>query len=143
MLHNRRRRHSKSRQAWEDLSRVDFQREILRAIGKVRVAQEILSALIVLQDNSIEELLQDRADALGSSVTRAELEVMSRFVRGESTETIAEERGLSERTVSNQLSTGCHKLGFGDRRELKGWGDAVSRFVLAQRDEPQISNKPD
>ena len=58
-------------------------------------------------------------------------------------EAIAEERGLSERTISNQLSTGCHKLGFGDRRELKGWGAAVSGFVLTQRDESQVNSKPE
>lgn len=30
------------------------------------------------------------------------------------------------------MSTGCHKLGSGDRRELKGWGTAVSRSILTQ-----------
>ena len=115
----------------EDPSRVEFQREIHRAIAKVRVAQEILSGLIVPDDESMEELLQDRAAALGGRLTRTELEVMSRFIKGQSPEAIAAERGLSERTISNQLSTGSQKLGFGDRRELKGWGAAVSRFILA------------
>ena len=119
-----------------------FQREIRRAMAKVRVAQEILSSLIVPHDNSIEDLLQDRAAALGNRLTRTELEVMSRFIKGQSSEAIAEERGLSERTISNQLGTGCHKLGFGDRRELKGWGAAVSRLVLAQPDESE-NNKPE
>ena len=116
----------------EDPSRVEFQREIHRAIAKVRVAQEILSGLIVPDDESIEELLQDRAATLGGRLTRTELEVMSRFIKGQSPEAIAAERGLSERTISNQLSTGSQKLGFGDRRELKGWDAAVSRFILAQ-----------
>jgi DNA-binding CsgD family transcriptional regulator len=81
-------------------------------------------------------------DADGNRLTRTELEVISRFIKGQSSEAIAEERGLSERNISNQLGTGCHKLGFGDRRELRGWGTAVSRFVLAQPDESQI-NKPE
>lgn len=122
---------------------MEFQGEIRRAIAKVRVAQEILSGLIEPHDDSMEDLMQERAEALGSRLTRTELEVMSRFIRGESSEEIAKERGLSERTISNQLSTGCHKLGFSDRRELKGWGDAVSRFVLAQGDEHQASNRPE
>ena len=119
----------------EDCSRVDIQAEIRRAIAKVRVAQEILTGLMVPDDSSIQGLLQDRAAALGSRLTGSELEVMSKFIKfikGQSPEAIAEERGLSERTISNQLSTGCHKLGFGDRRELKGWGAAVSRFILTQ-----------
>ena len=109
-----------------------FQREIRRAIVKVREAQEILSGLMVSQDDSIEELLQDRADAQGSRLTITELEVTSRFIEGQSPEMIAEQRGLSERTISNQLRTGCHKLGFSDRRELKGWAAAVNRFILTQ-----------
>lgn len=112
---------------------MESQTEIRRAIAKIRVAQEILSGLVVSHDTSLEDLLQDRAEALGGGLTRTELEVMSMFIRGRSPEAIAEERGLSERTISNQLSTGCHKLGFSDRRELKGWGTAVSRFVLAQQ----------
>ena len=37
------------------------------------------------------------------------------------------------------MSTGCHKLGFGDRREreLKGWGIAVSRFILTEPPKDQ------
>jgi DNA-binding CsgD family transcriptional regulator len=76
--------------------------------------------------------LQDRAKALGGNLTRTELEVISKFIEGRSPETIAEERGLSERTISNQLRTGCHKLGFSDRRELKGWAIAVTGFLLTQ-----------
>ena len=113
-------------------SDVDIQREIRRAMAKVQEAQEILSRLIVPDENSIEELLRNRADALGNKLTKTELEVMSKFIEGQSPKTIAEEKGLSERTISNQLRTGCHKLGFGDRRELKGWGAAVSRFLLTQ-----------
>ena len=76
--------------------------------------------------------MQDRADALGSRLTRTELEVTSKFIEGQSPETIAGERGLSERTISNQLRTGCHKLGFRDRRELKGWAAAISSFLPTQ-----------
>ena len=136
MVHNRERWHDKPCEVLEDSERMEYQREIRRAIAKVRAAQEILSSLIVPHDNSMEEMLQDRAAALASRLTHTELEVMFKFLNGQSPEEIAEERGLSERTVSNQLSTGCRKLGFGDRRELKGWGTAVSRFILTQPPQP-------
>ena len=132
MVHNRQRWNEKPRDVLEDSNSMGFQREIRRAIAKVREAQEILSGLMVSQDDSIEELLKDRADAHGSKLTRTELEVVSIFIEGRSPETIAEERGLSERTISNQLRTGCHKLGFSDRRELKGWAAAVNGFLLTQ-----------
>ena len=131
-MHNRQRWYDKPRKVLEDSCGVGFQREIRRAIAKVREAQEILSSLMVSDDNSIEELLRDRADALGNKLTRTELEVISIFIEGRSPETIAVERGLSERTISNQLRTGCHKLGFSDRREMKGWAIAVSGFLLTQ-----------
>ena len=131
-MHNRGQWYHKPRQVLEDSSGVDIQKEIRRTIAKLREAQEILSGLMVSQDNSIEELLQDRANALGGNLTRTELEVISIFIEGRSTESIAADRGLSERTISNQLRTGCHKLGFSDRRELKGWAGAVSGFLLTQ-----------
>lgn len=120
------------REVPDNSSYVDMQREIRRAVGKVREVHEILSGLVVSHDNSIQELLSERADALGSKLTRTELQVISLFVDGQSPETIAEEKGLSERTISNQLRTGCHKLGFSDRRELKGWAVAVRSLVRAQ-----------
>ena len=132
MVHNRRQWYHKPRQVLEDSSGVDIQKEIRRTIAKLREAQEILSGLMVSQDNSIEELLQDRANALGGNLTRTELEVISIFIEGRSTESIAADRGLSERTISNQLRTGCHKLGFSDRREMKGWGTAVNWFIINQ-----------
>ena len=133
MVHNRQRRHDRPRQVLEDSHGVCIKREIRRAIVRVREAHEILSSLIVSHDSSFEELLQDRADALGSRLTRTELEVTSKFIEGQSPETIAGERGLSERTISNQLRTGCHKLGFRDRRELKGWAAAISSFLPTQQ----------
>ena len=114
---------------------MDIQREVRRALAKVQEAQEILSGLIEPDESSIEELLLDRADELGSRLTRTELEVMSKFVEGQSPETIAEEKGLSERTIGNQLRAGCHKLGFRDRREMKGWIAAVRQFRLTQPPE--------
>ena len=119
----------------EDSGGVDRQREIRRAMAKIGEAQEILSSLVTSHENSIEELLLDRADALGSKLTKTELEVMSKFIQGQSAQTIAEEKGLSARTTSNQLGTGCRKLGFSDRREMKGWIAAVSQFRLTQPPE--------
>ncbi len=104
-------------------------------MARIRAAHEILAKLTVTQDDSIRELLRGRAESLGTRLTEAELEVMSRFVVGQSPDSIAEERQLTERTISNQLRTGFHKLGFSDRRELKGWGTAVSGFILAEPPE--------
>ena len=132
MVHNIQRWHDKRREVLEDAICLEFQREIRRAIAKVREAHEILSSVMISQDNSIQELLQDRANALGGNLTRTELEVISIFIEGRSTESIAADRGLSERTISNQLRTGCHKLGFSDRREMKGWGTAVNWFIINQ-----------
>ena len=132
MVHNKRRWDDKPSEELEESKGVEHEGEIRRAIAKLRVAQEILSGLIAPHDKWMEELLQDRAAALGSRLTRTELEVMSKFIKGQTPEAIAEERGLSERTISNQLSTGSHKLGFGDRREMKGWGAAVNKLILTQ-----------
>ncbi len=115
----------------------DDQKQIRRALAKLWEAQEILSGLIVSHEISIEDLLQERAQALGGRLTRAELEVISKFVAGRSAKAIAEERGLSERTVNNQLRTGCHKLGFGDRREMKGWAVAARQFLLTKPPETE------
>ena len=111
---------------------LDIQKELHRAIATLQLAQEILARLTVSQDSSIRLVLRARAEALGNRLTETELEVITGFIEGQSPETIAGRRGLSERTISNQLRTGCHKLGFSDRRELKGWGSAVSGFLVTR-----------
>lgn len=116
-------------------SDAETRREIRRAIAKIRVAHEILVGLGLTSDDSVPDLLRSRAEALGNRLTDTELEVMAGFISGQSPESIAEERGLSGRTISNQLRTGCHKLGFSDRRELKGWGTAVRGFNIAESSE--------
>ena len=118
----------------EDAEALDIQDEIRRAIEIIRLAQEILARLVMSDDDSthtFQILLGARAAAQGNRLTEAELEVVSRFIEGQSPAEIAEQRGLVERTISNQLRSGCHKLGFSDRRELKGWSVAVNEFVLA------------
>ncbi len=119
----------------EEESSVDSQRQIRRAIAKIRVAHEILAGLDTSSDESIVDLIRSRAEALGNRLTDTELEVVAGFIAGQSPKSIAEERGLSERTISNQLRTGCHKLGFGDRRELNGWGTAIRGFSISQPEE--------
>ena len=101
----------------EDTVGLDVQEEIRRALSAIQLAQEILATLAVTNDGSMQVLLRERALALGNRLTGAELAVISKYVVGESPEAIAEERGLSARTISNQISSGCHKLGFRDRRE--------------------------
>ena len=103
----------------------DAQEEIRRAISALRLAEEILSRLVVTGSDSTEALLRERAEALGNRLTPSELEVITEYLEGNSPEAIAEERGLSSRTISNQIRTGCHKLGFSDRRELRGWSAAA------------------
>ena len=110
----------------------DAQEEILRAISALRLAQEILSRLVVTGSDSMGALLQARAEALGNRLTRSELAVITEYVEGNSPEAIAEDRGLSSRTISNQIRSGCHKLGFSDRRELRGWSVAV-RWSMVKR----------
>lgn len=103
----------------------DAQEEIRRAISALRMAQEILSRLVVTGSDSMGVLLEERAEALGNRLTHSELAVLTEYVKGNSPEAIAKERGLSSRTISNQIRSGCHKLGFSDRRELRGWSVAV------------------
>ena len=114
---------------------MDTQEEISRAMARIRVAHEILARLIETDDGSIREILRGRAESLGVQLTVSELEVMSKFVGGESPGSIGQERGLTSKTISNQIRSGYQKLGFTDRRELKGWGVAVRGFILAQPPE--------
>ncbi len=116
----------------EDSGGPDIQREIRRAISAIQLAQEILVGLSASDDGSTQTLLRERSSALGTWLTRSELEVISRFLEGQLPEEIAEERGLSERTIGNQIRSGCRKLGFGDRRELKGWWAAASGYILTR-----------
>ena len=114
----------------EDTGRPETQREIRRAISALRLAQEILSGLAGSDEDATRALLRERASALGSPLTRAELDAVSRFLEGEAPEEIAAGRDLSARTVSNQIRSGCRRLGFSDRRELRGWWSAASGYIL-------------
>ena len=66
-------------------------------------------------------LLKNRAERLGSRLTDAETVVLTRYAEGETVGSIAESRGITKRTVENQLSAATRKLGFSDRRELRGY----------------------
>ena len=98
---------------------------------RIRAAHEILAGLVESDDDSVKELLRGRAESLGARLTETELEVMLLFIGGRSPGSIAGERGLTEKTIGNQIRTGYQKLGFSDRRELKGWGTAISWFIVA------------
>ena len=119
----------------EDAKATDIRGQIHQAILALQVAQEILAGLTLSEESSIQPLLRERASALGAWLTRAELDAISRYVDGQSPAEIAEERGLSERTISNQIRAGCRKLGFDDRRELKGWSVAARGFILTEPPE--------
>ena len=111
---------------------MDCEGEIRRAIATLNLARDILVGLTTPCDISIMGLLRDRAKACGNRLTEAEMGVVLEFIEGRSPKEIAEKKKLSEITVSNQLRAGCHKLGFKDRRELRGWGTAVSGFMLTR-----------
>ena len=114
----------------EDSGRPEVQREIRRAISALQLAQEILSGLAGSDEDATRALLRERASALGSWLTRAEMDAVSRFLEGETPGEITAGRDLSARTVSNQIRSGCRKLGFSDRRELRGWWAAASGYIL-------------
>ena len=128
-------RHSEVMAKLENLGRQEVRQEIRRAIAALQLAQEILTGLAGADGGRTTGLLRERASALGTGLTRAELDSVSRFLEGQPPEDIAEERGLSSRTVSNQIRSGCRKLEFGDRRELKGWWAAARGFILTKPPE--------
>ena len=115
----------------EDTYRRNVEEEIRRAMSAIQLAQEILARLATT-DGSMQRLLQERAEALGSRLTTMEMSAVVEYLEGESPEAIAEARGLSVRTISNQIGAGCHKLGFRDRREMRGWSAAVRGFIFTQ-----------
>ena len=64
-----------------------------------------------------------------TGLTQAELDVISQVVGGRSPGSIAEGRGLTEKTISSQPRIGCHRLGFRNRREVRlGHGGYGSQF---------------
>ena len=73
-------------------------------------------------------LLESRAERLGSRLTDAETEVLTRYAEGETVDSIAESRRISKRTAENQLGAATRKLGFADRRELRGYIKGVSEW---------------
>ena len=119
----------------ENYDSPDVQHEIRRAISALRLAQEILTALTESDAGTTPSLLQERSAAQGTWLTRAELDAVSGFLEGHLPGEIAEQKGLSARTVDNQIRSGCRKLGFADRRELKGWWAAVGGYILTQPPE--------
>ena len=127
----------RKRRDWKIQAGPEVQREIRRAISALQLAQEILSGLAGSDEDATRALLRERASALGSWLTRAELDAVSRFLEGESPEDIAGEHGLSARTVGNQIRSGCRRLGFSDRRELRGWWAAASGYILTRPPQTQ------
>ena len=73
-------------------------------------------------------LLENRAERFGGRLTDAETEVLTRYAEGETVDSIAESRRISKRTVENQLSAAVRKLGFADRRELRGYIKGVNEW---------------
>lgn len=59
-----------------------------------------------------------RAAAAFADLTAAELEVAKGIVEGLTMRALAQRRGVSERTIANQLARVYRKLGVGSRYEL-------------------------
>ena len=116
----------------EDTGGPETRRKIRRAMSALQLAQEILSGLAGSDEDATRALLRERASALSSWLTRAEMDAVSRFLGGETPEEIAGGRDLSARTLSNQIRSGCRRLGFSDRRELRGWWAAASGCILTK-----------
>ena len=96
--------------------------EIKKAAGMIKSGLNIL--LSVFGDGEsvpIEDLFASRAERFSERLTESETEVLTRYAEGESAADIAESRGVSKRTVHNQITAGVRKLGFENRRELTGY----------------------
>ena len=120
----------------ESKDSVEAQAEITRAIAALQLAREILSGLTQSNHSpSPGALLQRRAAALDVWLTGAEINVLTKFLEGMSPEMIAYERSLSTRTVANQIRSGCRKLGFTHRQELKGWWTGARGYILTRPPE--------
>ncbi len=69
-------------------------------------------------------------DFTGAGLTKAELEVVRLVADGHSSQAIADQRGVSVRTIANQLAAAYKKLGIQQRSELgayKGLHDRSSK----------------
>lgn len=108
--------------------------DIRKAIGMIRSGLDIL--LSHFDDGEpipIADLLASRAERFGGRLTDAETEVLTRYAEGETAAGIAESRGVSRRTIDNQIATAVQKLGFSDRRELTGYLEGVREMWARRR----------
>ena len=64
----------------EDTGSPETRREIRRAISSLQLSQEILSGLAGSDEDATRGLLRERASTLGSWLTRAEMDAVSRFL---------------------------------------------------------------
>ena len=96
--------------------------EIKKAAGMIKSGLDIL--LSVFGDGEpvpLADMFASRAARFKDSLTDAETEVLTRYAEGEAVADIAESRGVSKRTVHNQITAGVRKLRFENRRELVGY----------------------
>jgi putative toxin-antitoxin system antitoxin component (TIGR02293 family) len=75
-------------------------------------------------------LVPKRAPSLGSTLTRREREVAGLAAKGRSARVVAEQLGISERTVETHLASIYRKLGAGSRSDL---GKALVQVDLRER----------
>ena len=107
------------------------QEGVRRAIGLMRLAMHELMGALPLETGNMPHLLQSTASRHGNQLTTSELDVAAKFAEGMDPAQIAETRRSKERTINNQLAAAIRKLGFDDRREFRGWAQAMlSRHEL-------------
>lgn len=110
--------------------------DVRRAVRMIGSGLDILlSRFDAGEPIPIAELLAARAERFGGSLTDAEAVVLTRFAEGEEVDGIAEFRGVKKRTIQNQLSAAVQKLGFRDRRELKGYLEGVREMSARRRSD--------
>lgn len=125
--------------AWVDAASPHVQAEVRRAVLAIQLGHELLARLVDCDGEGLQSVLKERAKSRDTSLTMRELDVVCGFLEGRSTKSLAQERGLKEKTIGNQIRAVCRKLGFADRRELKGWSGAARGYILTRPPEEQIS----
>lgn len=102
-------------------SEVERSQRIRRAIESIQMGVKALLEILEEDGQCLETLLQARAFIYGSSLSQAELDVLTHLAQGKSHVEIAQARKRSQKTVEHQIAGALRKLDFGDRREFVGW----------------------
>lgn len=100
---------------------------MIDVMGRGGDAREVRVSEITVRSVKLVVVSTPLTPLQGGTLTKAELAIARRVVRGESVAQIAQARGRSQVTVSNQIASLYGKLGVHNRRELSL---ALSSFSL-------------